>query len=154
MLNATLSELSSAIAARKISSAELTALYLDRIEKRNPAINAFIGLDREKSLVEARAADTCLAAGKGGALTGIPIAHKDIFCIHGWPTTAGSKILRNFIAPYTASTIERLQGAGVVTLGKTNMDEFAMGSSTETSCFGPTFNPWDMTRVPGGTSGG
>jgi len=154
MFNATLSDLSSALAARKISSVELTTLFLERIEAHNSTINAFIGLDREKSLAEARAADMRHATGDGGPFTGIPVAYKDNFCVRGWQATAASKILEKFVAPYTASTVARLQGAGMVTLGKTNMDEFAMGSSTETSYFGPTFNPWDLTRVPGGTSGG
>src|SRR5205807_8368933 len=116
--------------------------------------NAFITIDEEKSLAQARAADARLARGEGGPLTGIPIAHKDLFCARGWPATCGSRILENFVAPYDAHVIERFNAAGAVILGKTNMDEFAMGSSSETSFYGPVKNPWGPAYVPGGSSGG
>ncbi|MBU3695250.1 Asp-tRNA(Asn)/Glu-tRNA(Gln) amidotransferase subunit GatA [Dechloromonas sp.] len=155
MINTGLKELSQALAAKKISSVELSSLFLDRIERLNPDLNAFVTVDREKSLKSAADADARLAAGTAGALTGIPIAQKDIFCAEGWTTTCGSKMLANFVAPYDATVIEKLHAqAGMVSLGKTNMDEFAMGSSNETSYFGPVKNPWDRTRVPGGSSGG
>ena len=155
MINASLKELSQALAAKKISSVELTGLFLDRIERLNPEINAFVTVDREKSLKMAVAADARIAAGTAGLLTGVPIAQKDIFCAEGWTTTCGSKMLANFVSPYDATVIEKMhRDAGLVSLGKTNMDEFAMGSSNETSYFGPVRNPWDMTRVPGGSSGG
>jgi len=154
MINSTLKQLSAQLAAKKISSRELTQAFLDRIEKLNPTLNAFITVDAEKSLAQADAADKRLAAGQAGPLTGIPIAQKDIFCAQGWRTTCGSKILANFIAPYDAQVIERFDAAGAVNLGKTNMDEFAMGSSNETSHFGPVKNPWDPLAVPGGSSGG
>jgi len=154
MINASLKQLAAALAGKKISSVELATLLLDRIERLNPALNAFITLDREKSLAMARAADERLARGEGGPLTGIPLAHKDIFCAEGWLTTCGSKMLSNFVSPYDATVIERCKAAGTVTLGKTNMDEFAMGSSNETSFYGPVRNPWDQAAVPGGSSGG
>ena len=154
MLNSSLKQLAAALSTRQISSVELTGLFLDRIEALNPAINAFITVDREKSLAEAKRADARLAAGEAGPLTGIPVAHKDIFCAEGWRTTCGSKMLGNFISPYDATVIQRFKAAGCVSLGKTNMDEFAMGSSNETSYFGPVKNPWDQGRVPGGSSGG
>jgi aspartyl-tRNA(Asn)/glutamyl-tRNA(Gln) amidotransferase subunit A len=152
--NASLSELVAALAARKVSSAELTQLFLERIAKHNAALNAFITVHSGKSLAQARAADARIAQGEGGPLTGIPVAHKDIFCAKGWLTTCGSRMLSNFVAPYDAHIIERLNAAGAVILGKTNMDEFAMGSSNENSFYGPVKNPWDPARVPGGSSGG
>ncbi|MBK7662877.1 MAG: Asp-tRNA(Asn)/Glu-tRNA(Gln) amidotransferase subunit GatA [Sterolibacteriaceae bacterium] len=154
MINASLSELSAALAAGRISSVELSTLFLDRIAALNPAINAFITVDHERTLAEARAADARRAAGDGGPLTGIPIAQKDIFVADGWLTTCGSKMLANFVGPYDAHVIAQFKRAGSVTLGKTNMDEFAMGSSNETSFFGPVRNPWNPGRVPGGSSGG
>ena len=155
MIHASLKELSQALVAKKISSAELSTLFLDRIERLNPTLNAFVTVDREKSLKMALAADARIAAGTGGPLTGIPIAQKDIFCAEGWRTTCGSKMLANFISPYDATVIHKMHAeAGLVSLGKTNMDEFAMGSSNETSFFGPVRNPWDTERVPGGSSGG
>jgi len=154
MLNSSLKQLSSALSAGEISSVELTGLFLDRIEALNPTINAFITVDRDKSLSMAREADARIAAGTAGPLTGIPVAHKDIFCAEGWLTTCGSKMLSNFVSPYDAHVISCFKAAGTVTLGKTNMDEFAMGSSNETSYFGPVKNPWDTGRVPGGSSGG
>jgi aspartyl-tRNA(Asn)/glutamyl-tRNA(Gln) amidotransferase subunit A len=154
MINASLKQLSSQLAAKKISSVELTQLYLDRIAALNPALNAYITLNPETSLAQARAADAQLAQGKGVALTGIPLAQKDIFCAKGWRTTCGSKMLENFIAPYDAHVISQFNNAGAVNLGKTNMDEFAMGSSNETSYFGAVKNPWHQNAVPGGSSGG
>ncbi|MBA3904738.1 MAG: Asp-tRNA(Asn)/Glu-tRNA(Gln) amidotransferase GatCAB subunit A, partial [Rhodocyclaceae bacterium] len=154
MINASLKELSAALARKKLSSVELTGLFLQRIGQLNPTLNAFVTTDREKSLAQARAADARIAAGAMGPLTGIPMAHKDIFCAQGWLTTCGSKMLSNFVSPYDATVIERFHAAGAVTLGKTNMDEFAMGSSNETSFYGPVKNPWDTAAVPGGSSGG
>ena len=153
-LNATLKELGAALAAREVSSVELTRAYLDRIARTQGTLNAFITLDPEKSLAQAGAADARLARGEGGPLTGIPVAHKDIFCAEGWPTTCASKMLADFVAPYDAHVIGRFDAAGAVLLGKTNMDEFAMGSSSENSHYGPVRNPWDTARVPGGSSGG
>jgi aspartyl-tRNA(Asn)/glutamyl-tRNA(Gln) amidotransferase subunit A len=155
LINSSLRELSAALATKKVSAVELAALFLDRIDRFNPALNAFITLDRDKTLAQAHAADETLKVGAGGtALTGIPLAHKDIFCTKGWRTSCGSKILENFVSPYDAHVVEKLAAAGMVTLGKLNMDEFAMGSSNETSYFGPVKNPWDVSRVPGGSSGG
>ena len=154
MIKRSVSALSQALATKEISSVELTQLYLDRIKNLNPDINAYITVDTEKSLAQARSADDMRAAGNAKPLTGIPLAQKDIFCSKGWLTTCGSKILGNFVSPYNATVIDRFNAAGAVILGKTNMDEFAMGSSNETSYFGPVKNPWDMTRVPGGSSGG
>lgn len=155
MINASLKQLSQALAAKQISSVELTQLFLDRINRFNPTLNAFVTVDADKSLAAARAADARIAAGTAGLLTGIPIAQKDIFCAEGWLTTCGSKMLSNFVSPYDAAVIRKMEAeAGLVSLGKTNMDEFAMGSSNETSFFGPVRNPWDQARVPGGSSGG
>ena len=149
-----LAELSRRLRAREISSVELTQSYLDRIAARDREINAFITVDPERSLAQARAADERIARGDVQPLTGIPVAHKDLFCADGWRTTCGSKMLANFIAPYDAHVIGRFNAAGAVILGKTNMDEFAMGSSNENSFFGPVRNPWDTKAVPGGSSGG
>jgi aspartyl-tRNA(Asn)/glutamyl-tRNA(Gln) amidotransferase subunit A len=154
MLNASLKELSAALAQKKISSAELTGLFLDRISKLNGALNAFITIEEEKSLAQARAADQRIAKGGAQPLAGIPVAHKDIFVTKGWLTTCGSKMLSNFVGPYDAHVIGRFNDAGAVILGKTNMDEFAMGSSSETSFYGPVKNPWNRECVPGGSSGG
>ena len=154
MLNSTVTELSAALASRKVSSVELTRLFLDRIQLLNGRLNAFITVDREHSLAQARVADQRRARGDAGPLTGIPVAHKDIFCTKGMRTTCGSRMLEGFSSPYDAHVVERLNAAGAVLLGKTNMDEFAMGSSSETSYFGPVRNPWDAARVPGGSSGG
>jgi aspartyl-tRNA(Asn)/glutamyl-tRNA(Gln) amidotransferase subunit A len=150
----TLAEMARDLKARKISSEELTRGFLARIERFNPSLNAFITVLQEQAMDAARAADKLLAQGRGGALTGLPIAHKDIFCTQGVKTSCGSKMLDNFVAPYDATIVERLKQAGTVLLGKTNMDEFAMGSSNETSFYGPVRNPWDLTKVPGGSSGG
>ena len=154
MHRASLAELARALRAKELSSVELTRAQLDRIERFNPGLNAFITVDPAKSLAQARAADARLARGDAGPLAGIPIAHKDLFCAKGWRTTCGSRILADFVAPYDAHVIERFDAAGAVLLGKTNMDEFAMGSSNETSHFGPVRNPWDPDAVPGGSSGG
>jgi aspartyl-tRNA(Asn)/glutamyl-tRNA(Gln) amidotransferase subunit A len=154
MHNATLRSLSSSLAARAFSSVELTRHFVNRINRLNPKYNCFITLDPERSLEQAEAADRMRSAGRGQPLTGIPIAQKDIFCAKGWLTTCGSKILSNFTSPYDAHVVERLNAAGAVNLGKTNMDEFAMGSSSETSHYGPVRNPWDVDMVPGGSSGG
>jgi len=154
MIAASLQVLARALAKREVSSVELTHLYLDRIARHNPQLNAFISVDEGCSLAQARAADERLAKGEGGPLTGIPIAHKDIFCAQGWLTTCGSRMLNNFVSPYDAAVITRFKAAGAVLLGKTNMDEFAMGSSNETSFYGPVRNPWKADCVPGGSSGG
>jgi aspartyl-tRNA(Asn)/glutamyl-tRNA(Gln) amidotransferase subunit A len=150
----TVAELSAALHARAISSVELTRAYLERIAEHQSVLNAFITLAPEAAFAEAARADARLAAGETGALIGVPIAHKDIFCTAGQKTTCGSRMLADFVSPYDATVVERLRAAGVVMLGKTNMDEFAMGSSNETSHFGPVRNPWDPSRVPGGSSGG
>ena len=154
MLNAPLSELRRALDAREVSAVELATLFLDRIEALNPQLNAFITVDREGALTAARAADARIARGEAGPLTGIPLAHKDVFCTEGVLTTCASKMLSNFVSPYDAHIVERLKAAGAVSLGKTNMDEFAMGSSNESSFYGAVRNPWDLRRVPGGSSGG
>ncbi|MGH6636718.1 MAG: amidase family protein, partial [Gammaproteobacteria bacterium] len=154
MLHKTLSELSALVHRREISSVELTRIFIERAERFNPYLNAFITLCVEQALETAKAADRRLASGQAGPLTGIPIAHKDIFMTGGIKTSCASRMLDNFTAPYDATVVERLASAGMVLLGKTNMDEFAMGSSSETSYYGPVKNPWDTQRVPGGSSGG
>jgi aspartyl-tRNA(Asn)/glutamyl-tRNA(Gln) amidotransferase subunit A len=154
MIHSSLTQLGASLRAKKISSVELTQLYIDRIARLNPRLNAFITVNPEMSLAQARAADARIAAGRGEALTGVPIAQKDIFCAKGWLTTCGSRMLHNFVSPYDAHIISQFNDAGAVNLGKTNMDEFAMGSSNETSHYGPVKNPWDIARVPGGSSGG
>jgi len=154
MINKSLKQLGEMLQTKQISSVELTQTYLDRIAQLNPEMNAFITVDPDKSLAQAKQADAMIAAGKTTALTGIPIAQKDIFVAQGWRTTCASKMLENFIGPYDATVIQQFNQAGVVNLGKTNMDEFAMGSSNETSYFGKVQNPWDRSRVPGGSSGG
>ena len=154
MHNKTLSELSASLHNGDISSVELTQHYLDRIKTHNADVNAFITVTEDNALEQAKAADQQLQQKTAGALTGIPLAHKDIFCTKGVRTSCASKMLDNFIAPYNATVVEKINEAGMVTLGKTNMDEFAMGSSNETSFYGPVKNPWDTNRVPGGSSGG
>ena len=149
----TLKHLSTQLAAREISSVELTQHFLDRIAARGD-LNAFIDLDPDVSLAQARAADVRIAAGDAHALTGIPIAHKDIFVTRDFRSTAGSKMLEHYTSPFDAAVVERLAAVGMVTLGKANCDEFAMGSSNENSYFGPVKNPWDTNAIPGGTSGG
>ena len=150
----TLAELRDGLRERRFSSVELTKQFLSRIERFDSEINAFITVTAELALRAAEAADRQLASGQAGPLAGIPIAHKDIFCTDGVLTTCGSRMLSNFVAPYDATVVERLGAAGVVMLGKANMDEFAMGSSNETSFYGPVKNPWDLKKVPGGSSGG
>jgi aspartyl-tRNA(Asn)/glutamyl-tRNA(Gln) amidotransferase subunit A len=154
VLNSTLSELSGALRNKKISSVELTRLYLERIARLNGELNAFITVDEAHALADATRADERRAKGDAGLLTGIPLAHKDIFCTQALRTTCGSRMLENFKSPYDAHVIEQFQRAGTVLLGKCNMDEFAMGSSSETSYFGPVRNPWGRGLVPGGSSGG
>jgi aspartyl-tRNA(Asn)/glutamyl-tRNA(Gln) amidotransferase subunit A len=153
LLNSTVTELSAALAARKISSVELARLCLERI-RGHRELNAFITVDESGSLEAARRADERRAKGEGGPLLGIPIAHKDILCTRALRTTCGSRMLENYTSPYDAHVVSELERAGAVTLGKCNMDEFAMGSSSESSYFGPVRNPWAKGRVPGGSSGG
>ncbi len=153
MYEKSLSELASALASRATSAVELAQLYLKRIDEARE-LNAFIEVDPERTLAQAREADARLARGEGGPLLGLPIAHKDVFVTRGWHSTAGSKMLEGYESPFDATVVERLERAGMVTLGKTNMDEFAMGSSNENSAFGVVRNPWDTRAVPGGSSGG
>ncbi len=154
MKEKTLAELSSMLQNKEASSVELTQYYLDRIEALDPQLNSFISVTSESALQQAQAADARIAAGEAGPLTGLPMAHKDIFCTQGVRTSCGSKMLDNFIAPYNATVVEKINDAGMVMLGKTNMDEFAMGSSNETSFYGAVGNPWNTDYVPGGSSGG
>jgi len=147
-------EAAATLRARELSSVELTHAYLERIEAVDPLLHAYLTVMRDEALAMARAADARLAAGEAGPLTGIPIALKDVLVTEGVETTAGSRMLKGYIPPYSATVVERLRDAGAVFLGKTNMDEFAMGSSNEYSAFGPVLNPWDTARVPGGSSGG
>ncbi|CAN5332851.1 Asp-tRNA(Asn)/Glu-tRNA(Gln) amidotransferase subunit GatA [soil metagenome] len=154
MLNKSISELCADLSNKKISSVELTNDFIQRIEKYNPTLNCFITINSEQALAEARNADAQRHAGNLTPLLGLPIAHKDIFCTKGIKTTCASKMLDNFIAPYDATVVTRLKQAGTILLGKTNMDEFAMGSSNENSYYGPVKNPWDLKAVPGGSSGG
>ena len=154
MLGTTLRALSEALKKRVCSSAELVRDCLLRCEANNADVNCFITLLPERALKQAALADEKIRTGEAGPLTGIPLAHKDIFCTDGVKTSCGSKMLDNFIAPYDATVVSRLQTAGMVTVGKTNMDEFAMGSSSETSFYGEVKNPWDHMRVAGGSSGG
>ena len=154
MLNTSLGELGAALAAKKLSSVELTRACLQRISGLNRELNAFIDVDESGALQAAARADDRRARGEGHALTGIPIAHKDILCTRAMRTTCGSRMLENYRSPYDAHVVEQLERAGTVLVGKCNMDEFAMGSSTESSYFGPARNPWDKRLVPGGSSGG
>jgi aspartyl-tRNA(Asn)/glutamyl-tRNA(Gln) amidotransferase subunit A len=154
MLNLSLKELSQALGEKKFTSVELTQFFLNRIKKHNPSLNAFITIDEGKSLAMAEESDQLIQSGKSSVLTGIPIAQKDIFCSEGWKTTCGSKMLENFISPYDSTVVHKFNDIGAVNLGKTNMDEFAMGSSNETSYFGSVKNPWSHDCVPGGSSGG
>ncbi len=154
MHNKSLAELAKGLQAREYSSEELTTNLLDRLEAKDKDLNAFVTITREQALEQARAADAKIASGDAGPLTGVPIAQKDIFCTKGVKTTCGSKMLDNFISPYDAHVVENCNDAGLVMLGKTNMDEFAMGSSNETSYYGTVKNPWHLDCVPGGSSGG
>ena len=154
MHDKTLTELKAGLQAGDFSSRELTEHFLDRIKRHDGELNSFITVTEEQALRQADAADQAIAAGDHRLLTGLPIAHKDIFCTEGVRTSCGSRMLDNFIAPYTATAVEKMSAEGAVMLGKTNMDEFAMGSSNETSFYGPVKNPWDTERVPGGSSGG
>ena len=154
MSGQTIAELARALAARTLSSVELTTVLLERIARMQPVLNAFITVDTEGALAAAQAADAALARGGAGPLTGIPIAHKDVLMTQGVKTTCGSRMLANFVAPYDAFVVAELKAAGSVLVGKTNMDEFAMGSSNESSHFGPVKNPWNLGTVPGGSSGG
>jgi len=158
MHNKSVAELSRELESGKISSVELTRQFLGRLEKEDEQLNSFITITEEQALADAHAADEQRAAGKATPWTGVPFAHKDIFCTNGVATTCGSKMLANFVPPYDATVTENFRKAGAVCLGKTNMDEFAMGSSTESSYFGATANPWGLSRgekrVPGGSSGG
>jgi aspartyl-tRNA(Asn)/glutamyl-tRNA(Gln) amidotransferase subunit A len=153
MHNKTIAELAQGLRSGEFSSVELTSAFLDRIKQHN-ALNAYVTVTEDLALQQAKEADARLAKGNAELLTGIPLAQKDIFCTDGVKTTCGSKMLDNFIAPYNATVVEKLNNAGAVMLGKLNMDEFAMGSSNETSYYGPVKNPWDLNAVPGGSSGG
>ncbi len=154
MHDKTLTELKAGLQAGDFSSRELTEHFLERIKRHDGELNSFITVTEEQALRQADAADQAIATGDHRLLTGLPIAHKDIFCTEGVRTSCGSRMLDNFIAPYTATAVEKMATEGAVMLGKTNMDEFAMGSSNETSFYGPVKNPWDTERVPGGSSGG
>ena len=147
-------ELARSLARKDFTSVELTRAYLERIDQHNPELNAYVTVTGEQALVQAQAADQARAAGTAAPYAGIPFAHKDIFCTSGVRTACRSRMLDNFIAPYDATVVEKMRQAGMVMLGKTNMDEFAMGSSNETSWYGPVKNPWNHTLVPGGSSGG
>ncbi len=155
MHSLTIKELSAGLREKKFSSRELTSHFLGRIEKLDPQLNSFITVTPEQALAQADAADALLTQGQGGVLTGIPLAQKDIFCTEGVRTSCASRMLDTFVAPYDATIVRKLHAeSGMVMLGKCNMDEFAMGSSNETSWYGPVKNPWDTGRVPGGSSGG
>jgi aspartyl-tRNA(Asn)/glutamyl-tRNA(Gln) amidotransferase subunit A len=154
MFELTLAELARGLENGDFSSTELTQAYLQRIKSLDGQYNAFITVTEEQALAQAKAADEARAAGKAGALCGLPIAHKDLFCTQGVRTSSASKMLDNFVSPYDATIVSRLKNAGSVMLGKLNMDEFAMGSSNESSFYGAVRNPWDTDRVPGGSSGG
>ncbi len=154
MHNKTITELAAGLRAKEFSSVELTRYYLERISRYDEQLNSYVTVCTDHALQQAEAADRAIAAGDAVSLTGIPLAQKDIFCTDGVKTSCGSRMLDNFIAPYDAGVVERCNGAGMVMLGKTNMDEFAMGSSNETSYYGPVHNPWDLDAVPGGSSGG
>jgi len=154
MHNKTIAELSAGLKDKQFSSEELTRVFVERAKQFDPKLNSFITLTEDLALEQARQADQRIQAGDNTPLTGIPIAQKDIFCTKGVKTSCGSKMLDNFYSPYDATVIEQLNNTGMVLLGKTNMDEFAMGSSNETSFYGPVKNPWDLNTVPGGSSGG
>ena len=147
-------EIGRGLAAGEFSSAEITQDYLARIAQHNPALNCFISVTEDLARQQASAADAIRAAGKAGPMTGVPLAHKDLFCTDGIRTSCASRILDNFVAPYDATVIRHFKDSGAVMLGKTNMDEFAMGSSNENSYYGCVANPWNFEHVPGGSSGG
>ncbi|WP_019600856.1 Asp-tRNA(Asn)/Glu-tRNA(Gln) amidotransferase subunit GatA [Teredinibacter turnerae] len=154
MHNLTIAEISRKLQAKEFSSEEITRYFLDRIKQQDPTYNCYVTVTEELAMAQAKAADARLAAGNAPTMCGVPFAHKDIFCTNGVKTTCGSKMLDNFVPPYNATVVENYINEGAVMLGKTNMDEFAMGSSNETSYFGPVKNPWDTNCVPGGSSGG
>ncbi len=154
MIDKTIVSLIRDLREKKISSLELTQFYLERIKKYNSVLNAFITIMEDSALAQAKKADELRSKGQAKPLTGILIAQKDLFCTKGIKTSCGSKILDNFISPYDATLVQRCSQAGLILIGKTNMDEFAMGSSNENSFYGPSFNPWDLKKVPGGSSGG
>ena len=154
MTSYTLKQCSDLLHNKQASATELAQDYLHAIEQRNPAINGYITLNKAATLAEAQAADARIAIGSAHMLTGVPMAYKDVFCQQGWQSSCGSKMLGNFVSPYTATVVQNLLDAGMVTLGRTNMDEFAMGSTNETSFYGITRNPWQHEHVPGGSSGG
>ncbi|MCB5160580.1 Asp-tRNA(Asn)/Glu-tRNA(Gln) amidotransferase subunit GatA [Marinomonas algarum] len=154
MFKQSISTLAQQLRNKEVSSVELTRLFLDRIQQIDPQLNSFITVSDELALQQAKAADERIASGNATSLTGIPIAHKDLFCTEGTLTTCGSKMLNNFIPPYESTVTSRIQQAGGVMLGKTNLDEFAMGSSNENSYYGAVKNPWNLDKVPGGSSGG
>lgn len=154
MFSKTIAELSQGLHKGEFSSSEITRDYLDRIAAKDSHYNSYISVTAEQAMEQAQQADKIIAAGNHSPMTGVPVAHKDIFCTKGVRTSAGSKMLDNFIAPYDATVIEKFNAVNSVSLGKTNMDEFAMGSSNENSFYGPSINPWGEQRVPGGSSGG
>ncbi len=154
MTHYTLKQAADLLQSKQISAVELANDYLAAIDAKNPTLNGYITLDKERTLAEARAADARIAAGQAALLTGVPVAYKDLFCQTGWRSACGSKMLDNFVSPYTATVVQNLLDAGMVTLGRTNMDEYAMGSTNETSFYGAAKNPWNVDNVPGGSSGG
>lgn len=154
MIPYTINECANLLRTKKISAVELATEYLNQIKEKDTLLNSFIVLDKDKTLAEAQAADVRLQNGTATTLTGVPIAYKDLFCQEGWRTACASKMLDNFISPYTATVVQNLQDAGMVTLGRTNMDEFAMGSTNETSFYGACKNPWNNEHAAGGSSGG
>ena len=154
MTDYTLKQCTDLLQSKQISAYELASEYLNAIDAKNAQINGFITIDKDITRAEAKAADERIAQGKATQLTGVPIAYKDIFCQQGWRSACSSKMLDNFVSPYTATVVQNLLNENTVSLGRTNMDEFAMGSTTESSYYGKTHNPWDLSRIPGGSSGG
>lgn len=149
-----LAQIRKGLSSGEFSAVELVQHSIERIKRRNRDLNCFISLDEEHALIAAKQADKEIQRGQGKYLSGIPVAHKDLFCTEGLKTTCGSKMLESFVPPYDATVVKNVRNAGAISIGKTNMDEFAMGSSNETSHFGPATNPWDISRTPGGSSGG